>query len=228
MIIFYSFPYDEGARRIESRVGADYGPEQIRDALRSLAVYDDEVAESVVLLDLGEVPRELSFEKAHEHLYQWVAETFNQLPEAVVVLLGGSQDMAYSGFKALYDGAQAKTVGVVGIDRKLDVAEGGVHSRSSLRLVLEDEARKAKVVVFGASGSEASLQEEQFLLDHDAKILYKERDINRGKATLQQAIDHLGTPDYLIASLDVAAINSAWCLGVSDPCVVGGFDFREA
>jgi hypothetical protein len=59
-----------------SRPGADSGAEKIIEALRVTKVYDDSLKE-MILLDLGEVPREYSFDKAHEHLYQWVAETHN-------------------------------------------------------------------------------------------------------------------------------------------------------
>jgi len=63
----------------------------------------------------------MELEAAHIHLYKCVAEIFYQLPQASVMVLGGSNDQSYPNFKGLVDGLQNHKIGVINIDAHLDV-----------------------------------------------------------------------------------------------------------
>lgn len=131
VVVLYGFPYDEGTKRNKGRPGGEGAYAKILAEL-----YASHIDVRYPLLHLGAVPDHLSLEEAHEHLYRHVGETFNLLPQAKLLVLGGSNDQSYQNYRGYIDGLQLKKVGVINIDAHLDVrplVEGKAHSGSPFR-----------------------------------------------------------------------------------------------
>ncbi|CAD8145260.1 unnamed protein product [Paramecium octaurelia] len=240
IVVLFGFPYDEGTIRNKGRAGGENAYEQIMLVLKSKL---QACNPSQKVIHVGAVPKQLTLEDAHEYLYQHVGEIYYQLPQAKVIVIGGSNDQSYPNFKGLVDGMQCKKLGVINIDSHLDVRpllnQNQCHSGSPFRSMLEDVERfqNSKFVEFAIKGCTCSYEHYQYVLNKGGKVYFMEKDIRRLNAENQglSAMNNVLTEfendeniDFIFLSFDVDSINSAWCPGVSAPSIVGGLTNVEA
>ncbi len=109
---------DEGVRRNQGRIGAEYGPGQIR---RQLAKLPNLLNEGTRFVDLGNVNcLGGNMEGAQAHLAELVSQTLGK--NAFPLLLGGGHDMAYGHFTGIkkYVGGD-KSIGIINFDAHFDL-----------------------------------------------------------------------------------------------------------
>ncbi|KAM3147062.1 hypothetical protein pb186bvf_000778 [Paramecium bursaria] len=237
IVVFYGFPHDEGTIRNKGRPGGSGAYDQIMAALVL-----PQVDYPILSLEVqSPFHNPISLEEAHIQLYQHVAEIYNLLPQALVIVLGGSNDQSYHNFKGLIDGTGTQKVGVINLDAHLDVRpliDGKAHSGSPFRQMLEDQDRfkQSQFVEFGIKGCNCSKKHYEYVLEKGGKVVFMEKDIRRIDSDNQalKAFNDILTgwedddTQYIFVSFDIDSINSAWCPGVSAPSIVGGFTQVEA
>lgn len=144
-IVLIGFPYDEGVRRNNGRVGAKFGPKSFRDLLKRTgtvvnAEYDDlDLRKYLTVSDGGNIKEDLTLEEAHQQLEHRVEELISK--GKIPFVVGGGNDQSYPNASALLKHSQ--TVFVINIDAHLDVRplkeNNQAHSGSPFRLLCEDQ-----------------------------------------------------------------------------------------
>jgi formiminoglutamase len=144
-IVLIGFPYDEGVRRNNGRVGAKFGPESFRKLLKRTgtvvnAEYDDlDIRKYLKISDGGNINENLSLEEAHQQLEQRIKQLI--LNNKIPFVVGGGNDQSYPNASALLN--SSKSIYVINIDAHLDVRplkeNNQSHSGSPFRLLCEDQ-----------------------------------------------------------------------------------------
>ncbi|MCG2460285.1 formimidoylglutamase [Flavobacteriaceae bacterium F89] len=117
-IALLGYACDEGVRRNQGRIGAEYGPAQIR---RQLAKLPNHLDDNIHLVDLGNVNcLGGNMESAQAYLAELVVQVLRK--NAFPLLLGGGHDMAYGHFTGIkkYLGGD-KSVGIINFDAHFDL-----------------------------------------------------------------------------------------------------------
>jgi formiminoglutamase len=143
-IVLIGFPYDEGVRRNNGRVGAKSGPHSFRQLLKRTgtvvnAEYDDlDIRKYLKISDGGNINSDLTLEEAHQLLEQRIHQLICK--GKIPFVVGGGNDQSYPNASALLN--YSKSVYVINIDAHLDVRplkDNQVHSGSPFRLLLQDQ-----------------------------------------------------------------------------------------
>jgi len=143
-IVLIGFPYDEGVRRNNGRVGAKLGPNSFRQLLKRTgtvvnAEYDDlDIRKYLTISDGGNINENLSLEEAHQQLEERIYQLIKK--GKIPFVVGGGNDQSYPNASALLK--NSKLTYVINIDAHLDVRplkEGKTHSGSPFRQLIEDQ-----------------------------------------------------------------------------------------
>jgi formiminoglutamase len=143
-IVLIGFPYDEGVRRNNGRIGAKFGPKSFRELLKRTgtvvnAEYDDlDIRKYLKISDGGNINENLNLEEAHQELEQRINKLI--LNNKIPFIIGGGNDQSYPNVSALLN--NSKSIYVINIDAHLDVRplkeNNQSHSGSPFRLLCED------------------------------------------------------------------------------------------
>ena len=147
-IVLIGFPYDEGVRRNNGRIGAKSGPQYFRQLLKRTgtvvnAEYDDlDIRKYLTISDGGDINANLSLEEAHQQLEERVTQLIKN--GKIPFVVGGGNDQSYPNASALLNNVDShKSIFVINIDAHLDVRplkEGNKpHSGSPFRQLIEDQ-----------------------------------------------------------------------------------------
>jgi formiminoglutamase len=143
-IVLIGFPYDEGVRRNNGRIGAKFGPKSFRELLKRTgtvvnAEYDDlDLRKYLKISDGGNINEDLTLEEGHQQLEQRIEQLISK--GKIPFVVGGGNDQSYPNASALLK--NSKLTYVINIDAHLDVRplkEGKTHSGSPFRQLIEDQ-----------------------------------------------------------------------------------------
>lgn len=150
------FASDIGASACESRTGAEKGSECVRELMKqSTMQWFEEDELRVKLWDCGDV-------KFHSHLTEAVKLITSKVPNSVILVIGGTDDMNLSVAKGMDD-----SLSIVRVESSLDVApkfkkqafkDGPItyedlHHLSNVRMLIEEQSsRLQSLTVFGVQG----------------------------------------------------------------------------
>lgn len=144
-IVLIGFPYDEGVRRNNGRIGAKQGPKSFRQLLKRTgtvvnAEYDNlDIRKYLTISDGGDIDETLTLEQAHSQLEKTIENLL--LKKKIPFVIGGGNDQSYPNASALLN--TSKSILIINIDAHLDVRplkENQMsHSGSPFRLLLEDQ-----------------------------------------------------------------------------------------
>lgn len=130
------FKSDEGVRRNLGRVGAKYGPDEIRKALSHLVAQG-----SINIYDVGDISLENNrLEQAQKELSEGIIKllSHNQFP----ILLGGGHEISYGHASGLFQQFPDKKIGIINFDPHFDLRAypNGAHSGSWARQLFDEFA----------------------------------------------------------------------------------------
>jgi len=240
-IVILGFPHDEGVRRNGGRIGARFGPDNMREThLKRIGTlvnpeFDNADASVLKIVDLGNVcSMEASFEDAHDALRTTVQKVINHVSHPVPFVIGGGNDQSFSNAMGLLTSHIVKDqsrVAVINIDAHLDVREqknGLEHSGSPFRLLLEQEGFSGKhFVEFAAQGSQCSLTHANFVKEtHGGQIFWLSKLKGTGYNVVKEEFNNLlnrlsETCDHIFVSFDLDSLSMDFVPGVSCPSPLG-------
>ncbi|UJR17898.1 hypothetical protein I4U23_004797 [Adineta vaga] len=233
-IILIGFPYDEGVRRNNGRIGAKSGPNAFRQLLKRTgtvvnAEYEDlDIRKYVKISDGGNIEENLSLEEAHQQLEKRISQLIEN--KKLPFVIGGGNDQSYPNASALLN--HARSVYVINIDAHLDVRplkEGNkAHSGSPFRQLLEDQRfhqnSSNRFIEFACQGSQCSIEHVNYLRSKSSLTnLIWYQTIRDDPVTPFRSIIKLAEEQNcdIFVSFDIDSIISASCPGVSAPASVG-------
>jgi formiminoglutamase len=225
--VLVGFPYDEGVRRNQGRVGAADAPAAVRSILYRLTPEDLETGSDLrrlALLDLGDVAPDANLEQAQQTLGDVVADLLRC--QAIPIVLGGGHETAYGHY--LGHVAAGLDVGVLNVDAHLDVRpllDGRGHSGSPFLQMLTHPTRPlpgSRYVCLGAQPFAVSRDHLAFVRERGGSVLWAS-DAEEGlHEVFEQARERLGggmCPLYV--SLDADVVRAGDVPGVSAPNPLG-------
>ncbi|CAF1045752.1 unnamed protein product [Adineta steineri] len=233
-IVLIGFPYDEGVRRNNGRVGAKFGPNSFRQLLKRTgtvvnAEYDDlDIRKYVKISDGGNINENLSLEEAHQQLEERINQLIKQ--GKIPFVVGGGNDQSYPNASALLK--NSKSIYVINIDAHLDVRplkeNNKAHSGSPFRQLIEDQRFKSntsnRFIEFASQGSQCSIEHVNYLRSKSplTNIIWYQS-IRNDPLTPFRSIIKSGEEDKcdIFVSFDIDSIISSSCPGVSAPATVG-------
>lgn len=224
--LLLGIPQDLGVVRNHGRPGAAAAPDAIRSALYRLTpdTTSDRGLESLRILDVGNLATAgKTLEEIHALQERCVAALLRL--STCVIVLGGGHDIAYPNAAAL---VQSGDCGILVFDAHPDVRpriNGGAHSGSSFRQLLEERAFPAhRLAYIGLQPFSIARSHREYLQQRGAHVVFLSEVRARGIETIVPALFDTvsagGTlPVYV--SLDMDVLPAAFAPGVSAPAVVG-------
>lgn len=250
-IVLIGFPYDEGVRRNNGRVGAKQGPNSFRHLLQRTgtvvnAEYDNlDIRKYLTISDGGNINSDLTLEEAHQQLQVRIQELISK--GKIPFIVGGGNDQSYPNASALL--ANSKSVYVINIDAHLDVRplkeNNTAHSGSPFRLLLEDSRFYQnsssmhilffffsnlivlcidRFIEFASQGSQCSIEHVNYLHSKSPLTqIFWYQSLRDDPLTPFRSIIKTAEEQNcdIFVSFDVDSIISASCPGVSAPATVG-------
>ncbi|CAF1620072.1 unnamed protein product, partial [Rotaria sp. Silwood1] len=110
-IVLIGFPYDEGVRRNNGRVGAQQGPDSFRQLLKRTgtvvnAEYDDlDIRKYLKISDGGNINADLTLEEAHKQLEERIQQLIAK--GKIPFVVGGGNDQSYPNASALLSNSKS-------------------------------------------------------------------------------------------------------------------------
>ncbi len=218
---------DEGVRRNLGRIGAQEGPNSIRERLAKLPIHFD--GQRVV--DLGAVV--CADDKMEDCQEDFAALISRMISKSIFpIALGGGHDMAYGHFKGILDALKdtdKKRIGIINFDAHFDLrpVEGKANSGTPFNQIIEDQKTDAVEVNYFAVGiqrqantkelfSIAKQEGVEFAVNYECESSNPELGILKNR--LQTFIDQ---NDCLYVTIDMDGFSSAYAPGVSAPSPLG-------
>lgn len=222
-IALLGYACDAGVQRNQGRIGAEDGPNAIRQQLGKMP---NHLEGHQRLVDVGNVTcPNGDMEKAQailssKVLYLLISGTFP-------ILLGGGHDIAYAHYNGIKQFAGKKTIGIINFDAHFDLRNNtsGNNSGTPFYQIAEDcKTHKTdfKYMVLGIRKDA-----NDAVLFETAKKLYVQY-IDNSYFNLHSAT-YVGTElklfinsvDYLYVTIDLDGFSSAFAMGVSAPSPMG-------
>jgi formiminoglutamase len=217
---FIGFKCDEGVRRNKGREGAAEAPDKIRAALAKLPWHLSEGAE---LIDIGDVQcEEGRMEEAQVELGAVVAKLFDA--GVTPIILGGGHETFYGHYLGVRQsiGKDAK-IGIINIDAHFDMRpyDDETSSGTMFNQILDSDPNCGYFVAgIQPQGNTLALFEtaKQHKVDF---ILEEDVTMNEINLVIGQISAFAARHDYIILTLCMDAVSSAYAPGVSAPSPFG-------
>lgn len=219
-IAIIGYPSDEGVSRNGGRSGAAAAPDAIRKALFKLTPdprqYDAFVDLVEHTLDVGNVVLDEDLEEDQEQLGSIVASYLAQ--GTTPIIIGGGHETSYGHFLGYVDAGKA--VSILNWDAHPDVRplkDGQGHSGSPFRqAILHPFKNCLSYTVAGLLPHSVARAHLNFVVMHDGSYVWR-------KNITRERIDQLyrRTPEALMVSFDIDAVDQAFAPGVSAPATGG-------
>lgn len=216
-VVLIGCPQDEGVRRNRGRVGAAQAPAGIRKAFYRYPV--SEAHEHMQLVDLGDLPLQVTLEETHDALHELVRHCLRD--GLKVVVLGGGNDLSYPDCSAL--AREVPDLLAFNLDRHLDVrADTLRNSGTPYRQLLEEGFLKPES--FHEVGINTFANAQPYL--HYVKALgvgvheLAELRAAGAGATVQAIVDR-SSAQGIFFGFDMDVVRAAEAPGVSDPSPMG-------
>lgn len=218
---------DEGVKRNLGRVGAQEGPNSIRERLAKLPIHFD--GQRVV--DLGDIVCE---DDKMEVCQNDFAEVISSIISKNVfpIALGGGHDMAFGHFKGILDALKTtdkKSIGIINFDAHFDLrpVEGKSNSGTPFNQIIAGQKQDSVEVNYFAVGiqrqantkelfSIAEQEGVEYAVNYECESSNPELGILKNR--LQTFIDR---NDCIYVTIDMDGFSSAYAPGVSAPSPLG-------
>jgi len=215
--IIIGCPQDEGVLRNKGRIGASFGPTEIRRVLYKYPVTDSH--DHLKLFDLGDIKIDNSLEEIHNILFDVVCQAVKDGKK--IIILGGGNDISYPDCKAL--SSEADRVLVFNIDRHLDVrADKQRNSGTPYRQLLEEKIISPDLFhEVGINSFANSTKYIRYVHESGCHIHYLRQLRENGIGTTIRSITKQTNADAIFFGFDLDVVRAVEAPGVSDPNPMG-------
>ena len=226
-IAILGYVCDEGVRRNRGRIGANEGPDAIRERLAKLPMHFD----GKKLADVGNVVCVDDDLEACQELFS--AQITKLLQQKIFpIAIGGGHDMAYGHFMGIWNSIKSKPtkkIGIINFDAHFDLrpVENRSNSGTPFNQIITELSKSKQTVDYFAIGiQQQSNTKELFEIAKDDHIHYAiNYDCESSKAELEalksRLIPFIANNDYLYVTIDLDGFSSAYAPGVSAPSPLG-------
>jgi formiminoglutamase len=212
---------DTGIAHSGGRVGAAFGPAEIRRWLYRQTLGMDGALAELTLVDLGDVLPGATIDETHAAVEQAVSRAFDRA--GVVLFLGGGHDLAFASQSALFERRTGRGV-VVNLDTHLDVRplkEGRiVTSGTPFRRLRERFDARVKLLELGIQPQHNALGHATWLRANDGRIVTLEElraAPGVDERMKRELLAALAGADFGSVSLDLDVASAAVAPGTSAP-----------
>lgn len=226
-IALLGYVCDEGVRRNSGRIGAEKGPELVRDHLAKLPIHFEEKS----VADFGDI---ICIDKNMEACQEGLSIGVSTLISKSVfpIVIGGGHDMAYGHFMGIRDAVKntsKKKIGVINFDAHFDLRKIDIKSNSGTpfnQIISELKKERETVDYFAIGIQRQSNTKELFKIAKDEHVNFainyecesSSEELNALKEKLTPIIER---NDYLYITIDMDGFSSAYAPGVSAPSPLG-------
>lgn len=226
-IAFLGFCCDEGVRRNKGRVGAQQGPDTLRQAMASLPVHFD--TEHTALFDAGNVicPNR-NLETAQELLGQKVAHLLQH--GFTPIVLGGGHEIAYGHYLGIHRHLKSHPeadFGIINIDAHFDLRSYSRDSSSGtpFRQIYDLRRNHNKAFNYFCLGIQ-EMGNTRALFETASQtqtswLPAEELRESKLETVKKQLDDWMSKRDWIYLTLDLDGISAAHAPGVSAPTAFG-------
>lgn len=226
-IVILGYVCDEGVKRNRGRIGADKGPDAIRERLAKLPVHFDDKK----IADVGDIVCIDDDLEACQILFS--THISNLIQQKIFpIAIGGGHDMSYGHFMGIWNGIQSgskKKIGIINFDAHFDLrpVESRGNSGTPFNQIISDLNKRNEIVDYFAIGiQQQSNTKELFEIAKDDHIYYAiNYDCESSKAELEalknRLLPFIEKNDYLYVTIDLDGFSSAYAPGVSAPSPLG-------
>ncbi|MGL1886150.1 MAG: formimidoylglutamase [Reichenbachiella sp.] len=221
-IALLGYACDEGVGRNQGRIGAKYGPIELRKQLAKLAYHHNEKQ----VTDFGDL---LCSDNNMEACQDGLASVVAQLiPNGIFpIVIGGGHDVAYGHLKGIVEAlgnTMKKKIGIVNFDAHFDLrpVESTPNSGTPFAQILSAYSSSVEYFVIGIQ--QPANTKELFDIAKEYKVEYVLNDACDGKDTktvLAQLDSFVERNDTLYLTIDMDGFSSAYAPGVSAPSPMG-------
>ncbi|MCL6274693.1 formimidoylglutamase [Muricauda sp. 2012CJ35-5] len=226
-IALLGYACDEGVKRNQGRVGAEYGPDVIK---KSLAKMPNHLPSTVQLYDAGNITcPDGDMEAAQNALSTGVTSLLDK--KHFPIVLGGGHDVAYGHYhgikKHLDSKQQGQSIGIINFDAHFDLRQNGNNNNSGTPFYQIAMENKAEEINFNY----LCLGIRKDANDRNLFQTAKELDVNFVLSdTFQiQFLSEINTwinafiktVDKVYVTIDLDGFSSAYAPGVSAPSPMG-------
>ncbi len=218
---------DEGVRRNRGRIGADKGPEAIRERLAKLPIHFD----GKRVADVGDI---VCVDDDLEACQVLFSNYISNLLERKIfpISIGGGHDMSYGNYMGIWKHLNSKSsqkIGIINFDAHFDLrpVEKRSNSGTPFNQIISELKKKNETVDYFAIGiQQQSNTKELFNIAKDEHIHYAiNYDCESSKAEMEalksRLLPFIENNDYLYVTIDLDGFSSAYAPGVSAPSPLG-------
>ncbi len=218
---------DEGVRRNRGRIGADKGPEAIRERLAKLPMHFD----GKKVADVGDIVCVDDDLEACQKLFS--THITNLIQQKIFpIAIGGGHDMSYGHFMGIWNSLNSnskKKIGIINFDAHFDLrpVENRSNSGTPFNQIISDLNKKGESVDYFAIGiQQQSNTKELFEIAKDDHIHYAiNYDCESSKAELEalknKLLPFIEDNNDVDVTIDLDGFSSAYAPGVSAPSPLG-------
>jgi len=226
-IAIVGYDCDEGVRRNRGRIGADKGPDAIRERLAKLPVHFDDKK----IADIGDVVCvDDDLEACQELFSTHITSLLKQ--KIFPIAIGGGHDMSYGHFMGIWNSMKTdskKKIGIINFDAHFDLrpVENRSNSGTPFNQIISELHKKGESVDYFAIGiQQQSNTKELFEIAKDDHIYYAinydcESSKTEFEALKNRLLPFIEKNDYLYVTIDLDGFSSAYAPGVSAPSPLG-------
>ncbi|WP_276389393.1 formimidoylglutamase [Eudoraea chungangensis] len=222
--VLLGYASDEGVRRNKGRVGAQYGPIEIRKQLGKLPHH---LHPSIGIYDAGDILcYQTELEKTQAALEEKITAILKQ--GAVPVVLGGSHDLSYGHFKGIrkFTGND-KTIGIINFDAHFDLRKNtrGNNSGTPFYQIAEESKKDNTTFKYLCLGiRENSNDAELYETAQENEVVFIENErfnLWHKDYIIEEIEEFLNSVDFVYLTIDLDGFSSAYAPGVSSPSPMG-------
>jgi len=226
-IAILGYGCDEGVKRNKGRIGANKGPENIREQLTKLPKHFD----GKCIADVGDI---VCVDNDMEACQSLFSNTISSLirQNILPIGIGGGHDIAYAHFMGIWNvvkNTSKRRVGIINFDAHFDlrpIENKGNSGTPFNQIIKELDKVGSKIDYFAIGIQQQSNTKELFNIAKEEHIEYVmnydcEPTSNEIESLKNRLIPFIEKVDYLYITIDMDGFSSAYSSGVSAPSPLG-------
>ena len=222
--VILGYASDEGVRRNKGRVGAQYGPLEIRKYLGRLPHH---LNPSVAIYDAGNIEcLEKNLEEIQELLAAKVTDILTN--GGFPIILGGSHDLSYGHFKGLKNYIREdQSIGIINFDAHFDLRKNtdGSNSGTPFFQIAEDSIKTSSPFKYLCLGIRENANDSELYetaqKNHVVFIENERFNLWHLDYVIDEIEEFISSVDYVYLTIDLDGFSSAYAPGVSSPSPMG-------
>lgn len=207
------YAVDRGVYLNQGRVGAQQGPDAIREKFGNMALMND-----ITIGDFGNISTDETYVENVQTEYADMIEKTHPLAK-FHMLLGGGHDISYAHYKGLRQLYPHQSIGVINIDAHFDLRDANQATSGTGFKQIIDEDPYAGYLVLGIQ--QAGNTQHLFNIAKERGVEYVLAEHIDQDSTNESIASFIDKYDVIMLTLCLDVIDSTYAPGVSAPCSFG-------